>query len=131
MDTIYVLQLLGSFVLGGALSAGVAFLWLRARVKRDQARLLHVEQARQLAAQQVTQARKQVEQLQRDCHELRLAVRPTVRAAPAAAMTTEVPLDAVEIARRHLEAKLAGPAPAPKGGTEPFPDTLLLRPGPR
>jgi hypothetical protein len=125
MDNNQIVQLLGSFVLGALLAAAGAFAWLSGRVKRDKARMLQVEQARQLAAQQVTQARKQVEQLQRECHELRLAVRPAPRPAPAA----QAPVDAAEAARRYVEAKLQGPAT--KDDPEAFPDTLVLRRSPK
>ncbi|MFX8168729.1 hypothetical protein ABTL13_20090, partial [Acinetobacter baumannii] len=73
----------GSLLLGLLLGAGAVFIWLSRRMKQEHERLLHVEHARQQMSQQVTQARKQVEQLQRECHELRLAVRPAPRPTPA------------------------------------------------
>ena len=116
------IQLLGSFVLGGLLAAGGVYLWLSRQLKHEQQRLHNVEQSRQLAAQQVTQARKQIEQLQRENHELRLAVRPAPRAAPA---PTEAPVDAAEAARRYAEAKMQ--PPAPKEERQAFKDTVVLR----
>jgi hypothetical protein len=82
-----------------------------------------VEQARQLASQQVTQARKQVEQLQRECHELRLAVKPAMRPAPVPPPPPPV-ISAAEAARAYAESKLkpAAPAPAPRA----FKDTEVL-----
>ncbi|MBI3350787.1 MAG: hypothetical protein HY020_26760 [Burkholderiales bacterium] len=126
MDNGQWLPLLGSFVLGALLGAGGVFAWLSRRVKRDQQRVLHVEQARQLAAQQVTQARKQVEQLQRENHELRLAVRPAPRAAPAPAVEPQV--DAAEAARLYAESKLNPQAAKEK--PQAFKDTVVLRRSP-
>ena len=83
MDSGQTMQMLGSLLLGLVLGAGGVFAWLSRRIKLEHQRVLHVEQARQQMSQQVTQARKQIEQLQRDCHELRLAVRPAPRPAPA------------------------------------------------
>ena len=72
-----------------------------------------------LGAQQVTQARKQVEQLQRENHELRLAVRPAPRPAPP----PPAPVDAAEAARRYAESRLQPAVPeAPKA----FKDTVVL-----
>ena len=126
MDNSQLLPLLGSFLLGGLLVACAGYVWLSRRVKRDRKRMQLVEQARQLAAQQVTQARKQVEQLQRECHELRLAVRPAPRVAPVPAPEAEV--DAAEAARRYVEESLQ--APAGKEKPEAFKDTVVLRHGP-
>lgn len=121
MDNGQLLPLLGGIALGAVLAGGAVFAWVVKRVKREQERVLHVEQARQLGAQQLTQARKQVEQLQRECHELRLAVRPAPRPVPA----PEVPaVDPAEAARLYAESKLQPPAaaPAPKA----FKDTVVM-----
>ncbi|MDP1293782.1 hypothetical protein Q6296_28610, partial [Klebsiella variicola] len=72
MDNGQTMQMVGSLLLGLLLGAGAVFIWLSRRMKQEHERLLHVEHARQQMSQQVTQARKQVEQLQRECHELRL-----------------------------------------------------------
>lgn len=121
MDNSQTMPLLGGLLLGLALGAGAVFAWLSRRMKLEHQRLLHVEQARLQMSQQVTQARKQVEQLQRECHELRLAVRPAPRAAPAAAPL--VP-DAAEAARHYAEARLQ-PAP-PKERPDGFRETVVL-----
>lgn len=118
------LTLLGSFLLGGVLAAGAVFVWLSRQIKRERQRVHNVEQARQLAAQQLTQARKQIEQLQREGHELRLAVRPTPRPAPVA----EAPVDAAEAARLYAESKMQ--PPAPKETPKAFKDTVVLRRSP-
>lgn len=123
MDSGQMMQLVGSFLLGSLLAAGGVFAWLSQRLKREQQRTQHVEQARLLVAQQVTQARKQIEQLQRECHELKLAVRPAPRAAPA----PEAPVDAAEAARRYAEERMQPPAPAEK--PQAFKDTVVLRRG--
>ena len=95
------LLLLGSFLLGGVLAAGAMFGWLSRQLKRERQRVHNVEQARQLAAQQVTQARKQIEQLQREGHELRMAVRPAPRATPVA----EAPAQSAQAAHSDIESK--------------------------
>ncbi|TNY02829.1 hypothetical protein, partial [Escherichia coli] len=65
MDNGQTMQMVGSLLLGLLLGAGAVFIWLSRRMKQEHERLLHVEHARQQMSQQVTQARKQVEQLQR------------------------------------------------------------------
>ncbi len=122
-------QLLGAFLLGVLAALGICFAWYSRRLAGMAVRVHRANEARQLAAQQVTQARKQVEQLQRDCGELRLAIRHGgVR--PAAVASAPAPFDAApdaaEATRRYVEAKMRGPAP--KDEPEAFPDTLVLRP---
>lgn len=121
MDNGQLLPLLGGLALGATLAGGGVYAWLAGRLKREQERVLHVEQTRQQGAQQLTQARKQVEQLQRENHELRLAVRPAPRPAPA---PEEPAVDPAEAARLYAESKLQPPAaaPAPKA----FKDTVVM-----
>jgi len=121
MDNGQLLPLLGGVALGAALAGGAVYAWAAKRLKREHERVVHVEQSRQLGAQQLTQARKQVEQLQRECHELRLAVRPAPRAP---APVEEAPVDPAEAARLYAESKLQPPAaaPAPKA----FKDTVVM-----
>lgn len=123
MDNAELLPLLGSALIGIGVGAGGVYVWLSGQVKRERQRVSHVEQARQQSAQQLTQARKQVEQLQRDIHELRLAVRPAPRLAPA----PEPAIDPAEAARLYAESKLA-PQPA-KEGPKAFKDTVVLKRG--
>jgi uncharacterized membrane protein YccC len=120
MDNAQLLPLLGGFALGAALAAGAVYAWTAKKLKREHERVTHVEQSRQQGAQQLTQARKQVEQLQRENHELRLAVRPAPRPAPP----PPAPVDAAEATRRYVEAKLQ-PA-APEEEPKPFKDTVVL-----
>ncbi|MBL8275861.1 MAG: hypothetical protein JNL93_04120 [Pelomonas sp.] len=123
MNNTELLPLLGGALVGIGLGAGATFFWLSGQLKRERQRVQNVEQARQLAAQQVTQARKQVEQLQRENHELRLAVRPAPRPAPQ----PEPAVDPAEAARLYAESKLNPQAPKeePKG----FKDTVILKRG--
>jgi hypothetical protein len=121
MDSNTWMALAGGTALGALLGAGVVFISFARRLKAGELLQQQGEQARQLAAQQLTQARKQIEQLQRDNHELRLAVRPAPRPAPP----PEPAIDPAEAARRHAEALLrpATPAEAPKA----FKDTVVLQ----
>ncbi|MGQ3054169.1 MAG: hypothetical protein ACT6S0_20505 [Roseateles sp.] len=124
MDKNQLLPLLGGFLLGGLVAAGSLWAWLSRQLRRERQRVHNVEQARQLSAQQLTQARKQIEQVQRENHELRLAVRPTPRPAPA----VEAPVDAADAARLYAEARMQ-PAP-PKETPKAFKDTVVLRRSP-
>lgn len=121
MDNGQLLPMLGSFLAGGVLAAGGVNAWLSGRARREAQRHQQAEQALQLAGQQLTQARHQIEQLQRENHQLRLAVKPTPRAAPA----PEAPVDAAEAARLYAESKLQ-PPPA-KVQPQAFKDTVVLR----
>lgn len=126
MATDQMVGFLAGLVLGMAVTAGLAWLLLARRLRRDTARVHHVEQARLLAAQQVTQARKQVEQLQRECHELKLALRPQHHPAPQTAAPAQAPVDPAEATRRYAEALLSAKTQK-KDDPEAFPDTLVLR----
>lgn len=123
MNNAEMLPLLGGALVGIGLGAGGVFLWLSSQVNRERQRVQNVEQARQLAAQQVTQARKQIEQLQRENHELRLAVRPAPRPAPQ----PEPAVDAAEAARLYAESKL-NPSVV-KDEAKAFKDTVILKRG--
>ncbi len=101
------LPMLGGLVFGSMLTGGGAYGWLTARLKREEQRRQQMEQARQFSAQQLTQARRQVEQLQRDNHELRQAARP---APSPVAEPAEAP-DSVQEARLLAEAMLDGAEP--------------------
>lgn len=122
MDDAQMLPLMGGLLLGALAGAGGIYGWLSSQVKRERQRVHNVEQARQLSAQQVTQARKQIEQLQRENHELRLAVRPTPRPAPA---PVEPALDAAEAARLYAESKLN--PQSVKAVPKAFKDTVVLK----
>jgi hypothetical protein len=125
MDNAELLPLLGGAVVGFGLGAGAAFFWLSGQLKKERQRVNSVEQARQLSGQQVTQARKQIEQLQRENHELRLAVRPTPRPAPPPQPDPVV--DAAEAARLYAESKLNPTAVKPEN--KAFKDTVILKRG--
>jgi chromosome segregation ATPase len=115
------------FVVGAVVAFAVALLWARQKLKQAEAHLARVEQARQLAAQQITQARKQIEHLQKECQDLRMAAaRPVHR--QHAEPEPEPAVDPAEAARRYVEAKLAAQA-APRDEPEVFPETVILRRG--
>ena len=122
MDNGQLLPLLGGFALGAVLAGGAVYAWVAQQLKRERERVQHVEQSRQQGAQQLTQARKQVEQLQRENHELRLAVRPAPRPAAAPEMPA---VDPAEAARLYAESKL-NPPPAEEAAPKPFKDTVVM-----
>lgn len=121
------LYLLGAFVLGVLLAAGVCSGWHGRQMARIKAHVSRSDEARLLAAQQVTQARRQVEQLQRECNELRDAIRHGAVRTQALQVNPTAAPSAAEATRLYAEAKLRGPAP--KEDPDAFPDTLVLRPG--
>ena len=123
MNNTELLPLLGGALVGIGVGAGGVFVWLSGQLKRERQRVINVEQARQQSAQQVTQARKQVEQLQRENHELRLAVRPAPRQAPE----PEPAVDPAVAARLYAESKLA--PPPDKDPPKAFKDTVVLKRG--
>lgn len=123
MDNGQLLPLLGGFLSGAVVAAAAVYAWLSARLKREAQRQLLGEQARQQGAQLLTQARHQIEQLQRENQELRLAIRPTPRPAPP----PPAPVDPAEAARRYAEARMQPPTPAPQ--PKAFKDTVVLKRG--
>ena len=123
MDNAQLMPLLGGALIGIGLGAGAVYFWLSSQLKQERQRLNHVEQARQQSGQQVTQARKQIEQLQRENHELRLAARPAPRPVPAP--VAEPAVDAAEAARLYAESKMQPPAPKP--AARAFKDTEVLK----
>ncbi|NCT81958.1 MAG: hypothetical protein GXC94_02350 [Comamonadaceae bacterium] len=118
-----IMQMAGAFLMGGLLAAGAMHAWLSRRLKQGQQRVLHLEQSRQQLMEQVTQARRQVEMLQRECQGLRLAIRPAPRQAPV----PEPVQDAAEAARLYAES-LLNPQAA-KDRPQAFKDTVVLRRG--
>lgn len=117
------MPLVGGIAAGTVMGLGLTWAWLSQRVRTEQQRLQASEQTRLQLQQQLTQARKQIEQLQRDMHELRLAVRPAPRPAPP----PPSPMDRAEATRRYAESLLNGPAPAEKPPA--FRDTVVMGPG--
>lgn len=120
------MQMGGAFLLGAMLAAGALYAWLSRRTKLEHQRVLHLEQSRHQVLEQLTQARKQVEMLQRECQGLRLAIRPAARPAPAP--PAEPVQDAAEAARLYAES-LLNPQAA-KDRPQAFKDTVVLRRGP-
>lgn len=121
-----IMQMGGAFLLGAMLAAGALYAWLARRVKLERQRVLHLEQSRHQVLEQLTQARKQVEMLQRECQGLRLAIRPAARPAPAPAV--EPVQDAAEAVRLYAES-LLNPQQA-KDRPQAFKDTVVLRRSP-
>lgn len=112
---------LAGLALGVTGMSSLGWMLFARRLKQERARMLMMEQARQLAAQQVSQARKQVEQLQRECHELKLALRP-----PGVHATQRM-----QLAPNAEPAHAARDAATPQDEASGFPDTQILRPGTR
>lgn len=121
-----VMQMGGAFLMGAMLAAGALYAWLSRRTKLERQRVLHLEQSRHQVLEQLTQARRQVEMLQRECQGLRLAIRPAARPAPAPA--AEPVQDAAEAARLYAES-LLNPQAA-KERPQAFKDTVVLRRSP-
>ena len=117
--------MLVGFIAGAVLAGLAGWLLQSLRSKRERAHLERVEQARKQAAQQLSQARRQVEQLQRDCHELRAASRTGARPAPAAA--PEPAPDSAAAARAYVEAQLRDAADESEKKPTGFADTMILR----
>jgi hypothetical protein len=106
-----VMQMGGAFLLGAVLAAGALYAWLSRRSRLERQRVLHLEQSRHQVLEQLTQARRQIEMLQRECQGLRLAIRA---ARPAPAPVAEPVQDAAGAAR--LPPIAAEPPQAAKGG---------------
>ncbi|MBV8035239.1 hypothetical protein [Roseateles sp.] len=119
-----IMQMGGAFLLGAVLAAGAVYAWCSHRLRLERQRVLHVEHSRQQVLEQVTHARRQIEQLQRESHELRLAIRPAPRHAPVPAPAQ----DAAEAARQYAESLLKPPPATDK--PQAFKDTVVLRRGP-
>lgn len=118
-----VMQMGGAFLLGAVLAAGALYAWLSRRTRLERQRVLHLEQSRHQVLEQLTQARRQIEMLQRECQGLRLAIRPAARPAPAP--VAEPVQDAAEAARLYAES-LLNPQAA-KERPQAFKDTVVLR----
>lgn len=118
-----VMQMGGAFLLGAVLAAGALYAWLSRRSRLERQRVLHLEQSRHQVLEQLTQARRQIEMLQRECQGLRLAIRPAARPAPAP--VAEPVQDAAEAARLYAES-LLNPQAA-KERPQAFKDTVVLR----
>ncbi len=105
---------------GGGLSALGARWWFGRRLRAAAARQDKVDKARDFAAQQASQARRQIESLQKELGELRLQHQQLQRqqrpaGLPAASGPAELPILGVD------------PAP-PKPSADGFADTQLILP---
>lgn len=113
-----------AFLIGAAVAGAAAFWWFSRQLKAAAARVDKVEKARQFAGQQVTQARKQVEALQKELgdlkHAAKAALRPARHAEPAPAAESAAALDPF--------LPLAPVAPPPAASADGFADTLVLKP---
>ncbi len=108
-----------AFLIGAGLAWGFASWWFGRRLKGAAAGIERVEKARQFAAQQAAQARKQIETLQHEMGELRQKLNNRGRGpTPAVAPAVEV---------RPAPPGSEPPSPPPDG----FADTQVLMPRPR
>lgn len=125
MDATTVLTLLGAALGGAVLAGGITFWWLGRRLRGAAARITHLEQSRQQIGQQVSQARRQVEQLQRELAELR----QHGGARSAAASPTGPNSRSDEVFLPLPPSAPGAPGTAPKGGEppkDPFAPTQIL-----
>lgn len=112
------------FLAGLAAAGGAAFWWFSRQMKAAAARVDKVEKARQFAGQQVTQARKQVEALQKELGELKHAA----KAGTLRQFRNSEPPPISEPAAFDPFLPLAPAAPPPSSSPDGFADTLVLRP---
>ncbi|UDF35006.1 UNVERIFIED_ORG: SlyX family protein [Shinella sp. XGS7] len=127
MDATTVLTLLGAALGGAVLAGGITFWWLGRRLRGAAARITHLEQSRQQIGQQVSQARRQVEQLQRELAELRQ--HGGARSSSAAASPTGPNSRSDEVFLPLPPSAPSAPGAAPKGGEppkDPFAPTQIL-----
>lgn len=121
MDANQELMVGAALLLGVGLAWGVATWWFGRRLRAGEARLDKVDKARQFAAQQASQARRQIEGLQKELAELRLNARNLGARVPAVAASSAAP--AADDFLPH-----ANPAPDPEPPPDGFADTQLLQP---
>lgn len=115
MDVQQALTAAGVLLVWGGLVWGAAFWWFGRKLKRALAGQARIEKARQFAAQQAAQARKQIESLQQEMGELRQAAKGRSPSPPA---------------HRVVPAAPAGdaPSPSPSPSNDAFADTQVLMP---
>ncbi|MEH0167488.1 hypothetical protein ABT392_21285 [Paucibacter sp. JuS9] len=112
------------FLAGLGVAGGAAFWWFSRQMKAAAARVDKVEKARQFAGQQVTQARKQVEALQKELGELKHAA----KAATLRPFKHSEPPQPEAPAAIDPFLPLAPAAPPTPVGADGFADTLVLKP---
>ncbi|MBV8604670.1 MAG: hypothetical protein JO224_08325 [Pelomonas sp.] len=115
MDPITLVLALGGLVVGAAGAAAVGARWWSRQLDEAARRATKLEQAREFAESQCAQARRQVEQLQKELAELRAQV----NRARARNEVTVNPPDTPEVQDLLLR---GAPAPA----YDPFPKTEIL-----
>lgn len=113
-----------AFLVGLVVAGGAAFWWFSRQMKAAAARVDKVEKARQFAGQQVTQARKQVEALQKELGELKHAA----KAGALRQFRNSEPPPISEPAALDPFLPLAPSAPPASKSADGFADTLVLRP---
>jgi len=116
MDTNQWLMAAAGLLIGAGLAWGAAMWWFGRQLKQATLRLEKTEKARQFAATQTTQARKQIEALQHELGELRHAAHHKVHINQPAPTGPEMILPVGSTAPRK---------PAPGDG---FADTQILLP---
>ncbi len=98
--------------LGALLAGGLVWWRLQRRLREAATRVEHLEHTRHQAVQHTTQARRQIEQLQKENGELRhLLARSGQPAPPRAAAADPEPADTGESATAPAAADTAGFAP--------------------
>lgn len=119
MDSNNWLMAAAGLVLGAGLAWAGAVWWFGRQLKAAAARLDKTEKARQFAATQTTQARKQIETLQQELGELRHAAQQKVHLSQPAPTSPEMILP------------LGTDAPRKAGPGDGFADTQVLLPSKR
>jgi len=109
MELQHWLAALPAFLIGAAAACAGATWWFKRKLKGAMAGLERVEKARQFAAQQAAQARKQIESLQQELGELRQRLGLRGRSAPAFSESRP-------------------PPPEPPAAPDGFADTQVLLP---
>ncbi len=105
-----------AFVIGAGAAWAAAPWWFGRQLRAAAARQDKVDKAREFAAQQASQARKQIEALQRELGELRHASRP------------QGPRVDVQAAPPEVLLPVLGAEPKPGQPSDGFADTQVLAP---
>lgn len=114
MEARHWLMVAAALLIGGGVAWAAAWWWFGRQLQRAAGQQDRVDKARQFAAQQASQARKQVELLQSELGELRRQLTALKRNKP---WTPSAPMP------------IEPPSPAPEAPDDGFADTQLQLPG--